>query len=269
LDAVGAGTNGVVLPLSVANKSYVAKIYLTSIEEIREQSVENDFLIMGRAVVDPHLAQLAAVSYDRGITVMETMPGTDFPHTSMEQVAGITDQQLAEALVSMRRAHDVGIDFDYKRAENFKYDRQAGFGFIDLEMARPATYNKYQSYAEKVMRFGDLLAGMGGSEFKWDEPASYTALSQETEVRLGVLERYRSICAAQPDQEHYGEALASLDKSMQSARDFMRSVATPGWVEQEIAQRRVSEESLRAQREELASRVVERDGYMRIPGEIM
>ncbi len=91
----------------------------------------------------PHMEQMVAASYDEGVTISERLPGLAWNTLAKTGGASITDEQLAQLLVTLETAlqHGVGIDFDAD-GTNFLYDPKEGFGVVDVH-ASDAIYLGY------------------------------------------------------------------------------------------------------------------------------
>lgn len=265
-EAVGSGANGTVFPLVFDGKNYVAKVLHG--QSGYAQQVDADFRAMVRVAGKPHLAQLKAMSNTQGVVIMETIPGTDLWHTDIEQAKTVTDQQLAEALVTMRDAQDSGVGIDESKGSNFMYDSQEGFGFVDIEEARPMGHPKYQTYADKVRIFAGILTNFGDRR-ELNTADAYAMKAGEAAVKISLLEKFRAVCLSQPDQDNYAKALTSIEEIIQAQHEFIQNVTTTGWVENELTKKHDSEERFQTQRADMATRVVEEDGFLHVPSDFM
>ena len=106
----------------------------------------------------PHLEQIVAASYEDGKTVAELMPGErteDIIAAEVTQIKSHQLEELVETLIALEQ-NNIAVDLHGK---NILYDREAGFGIVDLESAK---FFKFRSslghmvgqVADVMMRFG-------------------------------------------------------------------------------------------------------------------
>lgn len=79
----------------------------------------------------PHLEQVTAVSYDKGVVVSEFMPGKTWLTITPNEVLAITDDHLRGLVDTLTAAEAAGVLLELQSSRNMLYDVNQGFGFID------------------------------------------------------------------------------------------------------------------------------------------
>jgi hypothetical protein len=95
---------------------------------------------------DTAMEQMVAVSYNRGVTVSELVPGRTLEAMSPEAMAEVSEEHVAELVDTLARVHEDELLLD-PNPGNVLYDAEAGFGVIDL--------------ADKRFGFGFTTGGTG------------------------------------------------------------------------------------------------------------
>jgi len=104
----------------------------------------------------------------------------------------LTDEQLSELIETLKRAHELGIRIDYN-TRNLFYDKDAGFGLIDLGSIREAegrgrlTSTLEQSIGEVSDSFEEVVWGQ-----KWREEPKDSIRKLSSKIRR-LKRRYRKI----------------------------------------------------------------------------
>jgi len=230
---LGTGTNASAHSFEHGGKQYIVKLV--------HGSKSNGALASDRRLHDlergyglhPRLEQLAAISYDDGAAVMERMSGADLWHSPLANIAAISKPQLREALHVMHIAQDAGIGFD-PNGSNFMYSPEDGFGFIDYNASA-------ETYSDKLLFFVDAISTMGMYNDAKQTREDFMLENAENVLRISALQKLRSICDSEPDQENYTLAIEAIDERIARADEYIRNVATPGWLENQLAVRPVSE----------------------------
>lgn len=250
---VGKGSNAAAFGFEIDGKKYVAKIAHGKEDNAFRSDERFLDLVPGKGI--PHLEQLAAISYEDGVAVMERMPGTDMFHTPAESADQATTDQLEDAITAMRAAHAAGIVFDPK-ASNYMYDPKEGFGFIDYMPQGPPETAQQQTLAQKMEYFVNGLAHVGTPQVAIPKTkADYLNNAANAEVSLRLLEKYRVVCAAQPDAETFAGTLAEIDEQVAHKQQLITNVATPGWIEMQFAEEAARKQRMREQAEQDRIRV--------------
>ncbi len=89
------------------------------------------------------LEQLVAASYESGVTISELMAGKEVAALSLEEIRGITQEQINDLIDLLKVAHKKGISID-PSPENLFYDKQKGFGVIDSNSFEARGYDPSQ-----------------------------------------------------------------------------------------------------------------------------
>jgi hypothetical protein len=109
-----------------------------------------------RAEGIPHLEQIAAVSYDKGIIVTERMPGKKISDLTPEDKGEVSDAQLEQLVDTLVAAQQAGVSVDLGNGDNLLYDTEEGFGMVDLDVFQE-TLSMYDSLPGKLSSASSLL----------------------------------------------------------------------------------------------------------------
>ena len=115
-----------------------------------------------RAEGIPHLEQIVAVSYDKGIIVTERIPGKRVDELTPEEKEGVSDAQLKQLVDTLVATQNAEVSVDLGNGGNLLYDAEEGFGLIDLDIFQE-TLSMYDSLTGKLDSASHLL-GPGLSE---------------------------------------------------------------------------------------------------------
>jgi hypothetical protein len=247
---VGRGSNASAYGFEHQGKQYVAKIPHGRDSGAQNSDTRLTELIVGEGL-SPHLEQLAALSYEDGVSIMERLPGTDLLNTPIEQADAVTEDQLREAIRTMRIAQDAGIALDPKPS-NYLYATNEGFGFIDYRLQEANAPE--QTLAAKASYFVTALAHFGTRIPLYKTKEDFLITARENEYRIPLLERYRTVCLEQPDAQNYAPTIAEIDEQISYMRQVIANVRTPGWIEDHF----VKEAQRKAEMREQARLAAER-----------
>lgn len=132
-----------------------------------------------------HVEHIVAASYEQGMTVAPTAPGTKTSELQLSDLQAVSTEQLGELYDTMHQANSRGVGFDFG-VENFFYDPSYGFTAIDLgELGR--------DYGETYSDANQALAQIAiGLRIQWDRTNSGGSAAAEeihriTETVLGIL----------------------------------------------------------------------------------
>lgn len=229
---LGHGSNSSVFFIEKAGKKYAVRVPEYGAREVSPSAIDHHLAAAFLSKGVPHLEQIVAASYEDGVTVAEIMPGKQMGKLSLEDIQAITKQQLAEFVDTLSTAHERGIEIDPKPS-NFFYDREEGFGIVDLSSSKVHKNSKDQTLGTVVgwvttpIRMADSY---GAASKEKTTPDDYATELISRETTLKVLESYRSAVAEKLTGEALEEALKSIDSDVQSYRETNEAYKNPEWV---------------------------------------
>jgi hypothetical protein len=207
-------------------KEYVAKFSNNTKDagfDVDEVALD---LSVGKGV--PHLEQLVAISYEDGVAISERMSGKDFTKLSAEDIEQIPDEQLSQALHTMKEAAERGIFFDDANASNYFYDKVDGFGFIDYANIKHSILldPEIHSDSEMAVQFVENLIGVNRSSITRESTHEQTP--RELNARIALLQRYRAVCERTMHAENldYAEAMHKVDELITQYDRFLNAPIT-------------------------------------------
>lgn len=148
---IGSGLVSDVFLIRGENKNFVAKIPRSYDETTRgltnlnpNPEVIRDILTTGiRSKGIPHLEQIRAVSYEKGVVISELIPGKTVSTLTAEEREKITDEQLKTLVETFRLAREAGVVPELENPDNMLYDPVEGFGIIDLDSVDNNKFRKF------------------------------------------------------------------------------------------------------------------------------
>lgn len=155
---IGSGRHSMVRIIEDDGKSYAVRVP----KDAGDGSVRVEAHLSGavRAKGVPHLEQIVAASYEDGVTVAELMPGKRAGDVTAAEADQITTQQLTDlvdTLIAIEQ-RDIAVDL---HSDNILYDKNAGFGIVDLESAK---FSKFRNnLGQKVGQVADVLFRLGAN----------------------------------------------------------------------------------------------------------
>ncbi|GEM_PF-2740541 len=138
---IGGGAESRVWRVSIDGSSYAVKIArevsLRGRPRDKERAVRESAQTAARALGIRGLEQIRAVSVENAVAVYDFAPGTSLDRMCAGDMLSISNEQLDALTETIRRATDVGIEFDGWNISgaNAFYDREAGFTLIDYRAA--------------------------------------------------------------------------------------------------------------------------------------
>jgi hypothetical protein len=184
---------------------------------------------------DLHLEKVIAASYETGVTIAEIVPGKQLGEVTMRDMKNITDNQLSDLVDTLGTIHNRGIQIDPKPS-NFLYEREVGFGFVDLSSKRMT--GNHDTLGKIVGIMAENLQGLGeyNKNLRLREMTieAYADDLRAYEAKLDTLLRYRDIVAAKIEGQDKIEALRVTDNAIASAQEVVSTYSDPGWVKNKI-----------------------------------
>jgi hypothetical protein len=245
---LGSGANADAFLLPVADQELVVRIP----HENQPGSAGVDHHLRGglRAMGQPHLEQLVAVSYESGVTISNLMPGSEMSRIKAEDLRQVTDVQLSELIDTIAAANQAGVTIDPKPS-NFFYDKERGFGIIDVGSSEEKTVAE-QSVMKVVGWIpGDVINNAGSYGFRPTTKEDYQYLHEQSSAGLEVLGRFKEICSQRFSGEEGAYVMQAVDAGIENVRRSVAQYGSDEWVDAKI-------EADRLRRENLSKAVAER-----------
>jgi hypothetical protein len=245
---LGNGSNATVFSVTEGDKSYAVRV--PNGKGISPGAIDSHLAgaVLGKGI--PHLEQIVAASYKDGVTVAELMPGREVGHLTVDEIKGITDEQLGELVDTLAAVSEHGIEIDPKPSNIF-YDPKEGYGIVDYHSSKVAGKTTAdQDFGTIVgwMATGIDNAGFYGKQTNYDKATEDYAHDLEfRKANLDVMKRYRSIVEQKLTGETQQTALKQIDEKLQSAQETVEAYSNPDWVAERIAQDQEWERQLEEQ----------------------
>lgn len=217
---LGEGTNSKAFTVPGEGKDYVVIIPHDERQQWQPSLGRADYrvrqLLPAKGVA--HLEQIAAVSYEDGVTVSERIPGHALNNLMpLEQINTISQEQIDTLVDTVIRTVDLGIAIDPK-SSNFIYDSQEGFGIIDFHLA-----NKPVDVARALQDtiIGVTKAMHGSYQPTSTEDCQY--ILDVTRIRRETLSKFKTAVINKQQDEIFGPVAYAVDESIQlTERDIAR-----------------------------------------------
>jgi hypothetical protein len=232
---LGSGSHSSVFFIERESKKYAVRIPQRS-EKVSASEIDQHVAAAVLSKGVPHLEQIIGASYEDGVTVAELMPGTHLGDLDVESVRAITDEQLNELVNTLTAAHERGIYVDTKPS-NFFYDREMGFGIVDLASAKVMKNSEDQDLSTIIEWAAVAILNMGTYGQPHAEISSIEECAQELEfskVRLGILSRYRKCVETQLKGDGRERVLQSIDTDIQRLEAGLTIMSNPEWAAERI-----------------------------------
>ncbi|QQS20341.1 hypothetical protein IPL85_02750 [Candidatus Saccharibacteria bacterium] len=224
---LGNGSNATVFSIIEGDKSYAVRV--PNGKEISPGAIDSHLAgaVLGKGI--PHLEQIVAASYKDGVTVAEVMPGREVGHLTVDEIKGVTDEQLVELVDTLVAVSDQGIEIDPKPSNIF-YDPKEGYGIVDYHSSKVA--GKESADQDLGTIVGWMATFIGSAGFYGKQP-NYDKTTEEDahdlefiKANLDVMMRYRSIVEQKLTGETQQTALKQIDKKLQSAQESVVNYST-------------------------------------------
>jgi hypothetical protein len=236
---LGKGTNADVITINVDGKQYAVRIMFNAPEKVRvaDGYVGGALLAKGH----PRFEQLAAISYEDGVTVGEILPGKKMGALSPEEYTAITDAQLDNFVDDLFFAHEKGIMLDPK-PDNFHYDPEIGICMLDLDSIstlpsyqEPLTIGEIAGQMAGMIENSGFYSKHGHDKIFHMKTEDYAREAVEMGARLEVLRRYRNSVVRKLDTPEREIALEDIDRVIDAANERFVDYTNPEWVQATIA----------------------------------
>jgi hypothetical protein len=245
---LGSGANADAFLLPVADQELVVRIP----HEGQSGAAGIDHHLRGglRAMGQPHLEQLVAVSYESGVTISNLMPGSEMSRIKAEDLRQVTDAQLSELIDTVTVANQAGVTIDPKPS-NFFYDKDQGFGIIDVGSSEEKT--AAEQSVMKVVGWipGDVINNAGSYGFRPMTKEDYQYLHEQSSAGSEVLGRFKEICSQRFSGEEGAYVMQAVDAGIEASQRAIAQYSSDEWVDAKI-------EADRLRREDFAKAVAER-----------
>lgn len=210
---LGAGHHASAYRIEHNSKSYALRISSPFMSSTRADVSDEHVLAPLKVLGEPHLEQIVALSYEKGLTVAEIMPGKPLSELKLEDMHNISSAQILDFVHTLLRCNAIGITVDSRRLDNFLYDEEKGFGVVDLE-------DRHEHIYSMLCKAIKVLEDMGD----YSQP-----ISEISQVKIGILQSFQealdSALSSVPDKrtQNYIKqviegTIAQLSKSLNVSR---------------------------------------------------
>jgi hypothetical protein len=236
---LGSGSNSMVFSIESGDQEYAVRV---PVRGGGAAAIDSHLAgaVLGRGI--PHLEQIVAASYEEGVTVAEIMPGKDVGDLSLDEILGISDEQLSEFADTLIIANEGNIEIDPKPS-NFLYDPKEGYGVVDYHPAKSfedPTIPRRQSPSLVVGEIASTVidnTGFYGSSGRFEESVEgYGQKLAIHKANLGTMKRYRNIVEGKLEGDDQRKVLNYLDMKITGMEELVIGYSDPVWVADRIAQ---------------------------------
>lgn len=212
---LASGNESDVFTVENSGKPYALRISKVTVKGDAYNTAERiDSYLEGafRAVHIDGMEKLVGLSYEKGATVGEIIPGKPMAEYSAEEIAAIPHEYYKKLAMTVIESAKVGISLDGNQG-NLLYDAESGFGFVDFGVmeaenrgiAQPATTSVFgtdtwlpsgkipaSEHEEDYIVLRDVLAATVPTYEQWIktlyEVQEEMALGTDYLTRLGELQ---------------------------------------------------------------------------------
>jgi hypothetical protein len=209
---LASGSESDVFVIENGGKQYALRISKANDDKGAYDRAEHiDFSYLKGAFRAAHIdgmEKLVGVSYEKGATIGEIIPGKPMAEYSAEEIADIPKEHYKKLAMTVVRAAQAGISLDGNEG-NLLYDAELGFGFVDFNvsvienrgLAQPTTASVFGT--DKWLPKGEIPA----SEYE----ADYVVL--------------RNVLAATiPTYDKWIETLIEVQEQMGLSPDYLTRI---------------------------------------------
>ena len=176
---LGNGSESEVFEMSVDDDLYAAKFAIawTRIGRPRDTARATQRKIDAgmRGLYVPGLEQIQSASTDAGVAIYSLVDGKNVASMAEEEIAQITDDQMASFFETVDAAVEIGIEFDpwNQDGSNVMFSPQEGFTLIDYFVDYAETdkeesrLNGYRSLGSQAINLAQRF-GADGYEFRFN-----------------------------------------------------------------------------------------------------
>jgi hypothetical protein len=234
---IGAGTQANVFVVPKDGKEYVVRAlkYEVSDKVLIDRYIAGTLNVQG----NPHFEHIVAASYDDEVTVAERMPGKRLGDITSEEITQVSDDHLRELINTLKVAQDNNIKLDTIPA-NYMYDKNTGFGLIDLDSTNFKGVYGGQELGDKIALTSQVLLGMGEDMHKYtlmdtDKIEYYQEMATYKEAQIGVLRRFSSMIeqADMPEKDR-SRALDKVNQEIDYLQQQLRDFTDPERVNEQV-----------------------------------
>lgn len=229
---LGSGLNSEVFSIGRDDKKYAVRLPRGKAVDPRtvDSHVSGACLSKGA----PHLEQIVAASYESGVTVAELMPGKEMGSVSVADIQAITNDQLADFMDTLVDASNRGLVVDPKPS-NFLYDRDAGFGAVDLHPFKEGHKKQYLStllgkHAIHVIADAGTFSKPSKTRMTAED---YTSELEYRKAQFEVIKRYRAVASEKLQGNTRDTVLEAIDEKILIAEKD--DYDDPEWVAKRLA----------------------------------
>ncbi len=233
---LGSGSNASVFSIERDGKKYAVRIPDWTGGKVSPYSVDQHLAAAFLSKGIPHLEQMAAASYEDGVTVAEVMPGKVMGKLTPEEIKAMSDSQLAELVDTLIIANERGIQIDPKPS-NFFYDREVGFGIVDLSSSKVIKNSKDQDIGTIVGWAATPIRGAGNYGQPYKEKVTTDEYARDlefAEAYLDVLRRYKAVVEQKLNEEDQRIALKEIEEKIEGLEKSIVNLNNPEWVSTQI-----------------------------------
>lgn len=234
---LGNGSTSMVFSITEGDRSYAVRVPNGTGTSPAKIDSHLAGAVLGKGV--PHLEQIVAASYDDGVTVAEIMPGKEVGRLTLDEVKGVTDEQLGELVGTLVVVSERGIELDLKPSNIF-YDQKEGYGIVDYHSSKVASKTSDDQDLGNNVGYMAGTINCAGFNAKYDDSIKtkedFARDLEFIKANLDVMNRYRTVVEQKLTGETQKTALALIDKRLESAQETLEDYSNPEWVAESIAQ---------------------------------
>jgi hypothetical protein len=229
---VGDGANRMAFIFEYGDKKYIARVPQRG-KETSPESIDADLQAYMLAKGQPHMEQVAGVSYDKDRLITEALPGKDLSKWNAVEVAEKTsDQQLKKLVKTVQNASHLRIGLDIK-VSNFMYDTEADYNLIDFTLDKDGSPEDL--LAENILGTATVLANTGNYEQFPATREAYMDAGRQLTAAVSVARRYAATVLETFENKEKARLLVKqIEENIADNSLLATRYSNPDWVKQAL-----------------------------------
>ena len=208
---LASGNESDVFTVENKGKPFALRISKVTVKEGAYNTAEHiDSYLEGafRAAHIDGMEKLVGLSYEKGATVGEIIPGNPMADYTAEEIASIPREHYKKLAMTVVQAAEAAISLDGNEG-NLLYDTESGFGFVDFSVT--ATYNRGIAQPATTSVFGTDTWLPNGKIPASEHEEDYIVLKEV-------------LAATIPTYERWIETLYKVQEEMGLGSDYLTSL---------------------------------------------
>ncbi|MBP7766898.1 hypothetical protein KA068_00025 [Candidatus Saccharibacteria bacterium] len=187
------------------------------------------------------MEKLVGLSYEKGATVGEIIPGKPMAEYAAEEIAAIPQKHYKKLAMTVVQAAKAGISLDGNEG-NLLYDTESGFGFVDFDVT--ATENRGIAQPATTSVFGTDTWLPNGEIPASEHEEDYIVLQEVLAATIPTYERWIEILYEVQEEmgldSDYLTRLEELQKTLVNMKAALEELTHDGAVQELVRKSQIS-----------------------------